>query len=336
MLKLLHLAQGELRFPFTGSFREHLENFGELTIVTRAKELAEQERLSLIQNCDVLLTAWGSAPVPEAIAQSPGQLRYICHVTGTLRDIVPLKVIQSGIPVTNWGDAPAGLVAEGAMVLLLAVMKDLQVVSQTVRDGGWGVDDREVVGGTLHGLNVGIYGMGVIGRRFVDLIQPFGSVLRVFDPFVSKLPSGCIGVSSLEELFRWSEAIVIHAGLTPETRHSVNAHLLSLLPYHGIIINTARGGIIDQDALFAELEKGRLRAGLDVLDGADRLDSDDKARTWNNLILTQHQVDRSRFPGGEHRLITLAEETCIDNLSRFVTGQPLRFVMDESRYQRST
>lgn len=335
-MKLLHLAEREMRFPFSGSFREQLESLGELTIVTGASELSLTEQLRLIQSCDVLLTAWGSSSVPSEVVDDPGNLKYICNVTGTMRSFVPIKVIQSVIPVTNWGDAPADLVAEGAMTLLLAVMKDLPVVRERVRDGHWGVNDREVVGGTLRGLNVGIYGLGVIGRRFVELIRPFGSVLCVFDPFVTTLPTGCTAVPTLEALFRRSEAIVIQAGLTNETHHSITADLLALLPNQGILINTARGGIIDQEALFAELESGRLRAGLDVLDDPDRLDPNHKARQWDNLILTNHQIDRSRWPAGESRLVLEAQRICLQNLRRFLNHEPLQFVMDERRYQLST
>jgi len=88
-------------------------------------------------------------------------------------------------------------------------------------------------------------------------------------------------------MFEQCEAIVIHAALSPETERTVTAELLSLLPDRGIIVNTARGQIIDNEALFAELRRGRLRAALDVTD-PEELPRDHPARGYDNLILTAH------------------------------------------------
>jgi len=275
-------------------------------------------------------------PIPEEIAGNPGQLKYVCNITGELRSYVPFSLIESGMLVTNWGDAPSDTVAEGAMTLLLAVMKNLRDHIETVAAGGWRIPTLGTKG-SLNGCDVGIYGMGVIGRRFVELIRPFRPVLRVFDKYVTDLPEGCTTVGSLEELFKTSRIIVLHAGLSPETRHSVSAGLLSLLPDNGIIINTARGGIIDQDALFKELKSGRLRAGLDVLDGeaGDCLREDDEARQWSNLILTSHQVSDTAW-GSDQTLENVMRRVCLENIERFSKGGEPLFRMTAERFQHST
>jgi phosphoglycerate dehydrogenase-like enzyme len=129
---------------------------------------------------------------------------------------------------------------------------------------------------------------------------------------------------------------VICAALSDETRQSITADLLALLPRHGVIINTARGGIVDQDALFAELESGRLRAGLDVLE-PDRLPADHPARTWKNCIFSAHEINRG-WPtdGGEPTTLAPMHKVCIENLIAFAEGNPIRFEMDLERYRRST
>jgi phosphoglycerate dehydrogenase-like enzyme len=196
--------------------------------------------------------------------------------------------------------------------------------------------DMHLHGGSLNRLRVGIYGLGVIGRRFVEMIRPFGAELTIFDPYLAEMPEGCSRATSLDELFAGSQAIVIHAALTDETRGSVTADLLARLPRHGVVINTARGGIVDQPALFAELKSGRLRAGLDVLE-PDGLPEEHEARAWPNLILTAHRVDHG-WPDFNEPPTELNEmqETCIDNLRRFFGGEPLRFTFDRARYLRST
>ncbi|MBM4149879.1 MAG: hypothetical protein FJ224_12685, partial [Lentisphaerae bacterium] len=289
MLKLLHIAHGAPDGNiWTDAFRHALGDIGDLAVVTDGAAQDEENRAALIRSADVLLLGWGSAAVPSSIAADPGRLRYICNITGEMKRWVPPEIVDSGLPITNWGDAPAAPVAEGAMTLLLAVLKDLHLRIQTVRRDGWHLDPAQT-GGSLEGLNVGIYGCGAIGRTFVGLIRPFKAVLRVFDPHATEVPPGCERVSSLEQLFDASEAIVIHAGLNPETHRSVTADLLRRLPLHGVVINTARGGIVDQEALFAELASGRLRAGLDVLD-PDALPEGHPARCWENCILTCHHV----------------------------------------------
>jgi phosphoglycerate dehydrogenase-like enzyme len=336
MLKLLHLASQQADpTVWSAPFRTALAEIGTLRLVEQATALTPDERLALIQECDVLLTSWGSAKIPPSVAAQPGKLRYLCNITGEMKGWVPPELVATGLPITNWGDAPAFGMAEGAMTLLLATLKDLHQQIQRIRGDGWALDTAST-GGSLQGLHVGIYGCGVIGRQFIELLRPFQAIIRVYDPYTESLPDGCQRVASLEALFDASQAIVIHAGLTPETRKSVNADLLRRLPRHGILINTARGAIVDQEALLAELASGRLRAGLDVLD-PDVMPAGHPARSWENCILTAHQICREWPTDGQARTtLHLIHQICLDNLRRFATGQALRFVVDQKTYNRQT
>ena len=308
---------------------EAIKAFGALTIVEDGEQLSDEECAARIRECDVLLTGWGARPVPPAIAKDPGQLGYICNVTGSMRQFIPLELVESDIPVTNWGDAPANRLAEGAVTLLLACVKNLRLRIETVQQDGWRLAE-DAFCGTLEGMNVGMYGCGEIGRRFVEMLKPFRPTIRVHDPYVADLPDGCARVDSLDELFGTSEAIALHAGLSDETRGAVTAELLAKLPDNGIIVNTARGAIINQDALFAELRRGRLLAGLDVLD-PDRLPDDHPAKQWPNVIFTAHSIGKVQRSG-----MDIMHEICLDNLKRYARGESLRFVMDRDRYLRST
>jgi phosphoglycerate dehydrogenase-like enzyme len=329
--RFLHLAAKEPSPRlFPSAFVEALHEWGTLEIVPHTAAWGTAETLHRIQNSDVLLTGWGHRPLPTELAESPGSLRYICHLTGEMTRIVPMEIIRSTIPVTNWGDAPAFEVAEGALTLLLACLKNLRPHIETKIGNGWRLAEDGL--GSLYDLRLGVYGLGFIGRTFCELCQPFRPRLLVYDPYIADCPYP--RAASLEELFANSDAVVIHAGQTDETRRSVSAAHLAQLPDDGILINTARGGIVDQDALFAELAAGRLRAGLDVLDDGDTLPPDHPARSYPNLLLTAHQISKSDWPAGNgtKRFHTVA----LDNLRRFHQNGPLRFLMDEIRYQRST
>ena len=319
-----------------GPLAAALREMGELTIVEQARELDEAGILARMREADVLITNWASTPIPAALADDPGRLKYVLNLGGTCRATVPIEIIRKGIPVTNWGDTPAQSVAEGAMALLLAVLKDLRGRVEGLRDGrGGNAGKLGLASGTLDGLKLGLYGCGVIGRRFVEMARPFRPELGVYDPYADGLPEDCRRLESLDALFEQSEAVAIWAGLSDETRGSVTAARLARLPDHGILINAARGEIVDQDALFAELKSGRLRAGLDVLVGDDYLPKGHEAHTWPNLLITGHDINAAHWPERGNRL-GYGDRVALDNLRRFAAGQPLRFVMDERRYQLSS
>lgn len=337
--RLLHIADKH-REPraWTDVFIRALRELGELEIIEQGRNLPPAEWARRIRAAHVLITSWGSIRIPEEIARDRGNLEYVCNLTGSVRPFVPLEIVEAGIPVTNWGDVIAVSVAEGAMALLLAVLKDLRHRIEHIRAGGWREDETEF-GGSLEGAPVGIYGCGVIARAFIEMIRPFGPRLQVYDPYVAELPAGCRRAGSLTELFESNRIIVVHAGLSDETRGSITADLLARLPRHGVIINTARGAIFDQAALFRELESGRLRAGLDVLE-PDTLPPDHPARGWENVILTAHQVSSVCVSWPTHGAppteLSPFQTVCVDNIRRHIAGEPFRFVMDRDRYLRST
>ena len=336
MLKMLHMAARRSQLPADAPLTKALRELGELVIVEQGRTLSDGDALAQMRDSDVLLTSWATRLIPSALAQEPGRVRYVLNLGGTCRASVPIEIIRSKIPVTNWGDSPARALAEGAMALLLAVLKDLRGRTAGVLAGkGACAKGLGLPSGTVHGLRLGLYGCGAIGRRFVQLVAPFEPELRVYDPFANGLPECCRRVDSLDALCEQSEAMVIWAGLSDETRGSVTAARLAKLPDHGIVINAARGEIIDQDALFAELKSGRLRAGLDVLVNDDYLPQGHEAHTWPNLILTCHDINSAYWPERPPHL-SESDMVALDNLKRFIAGEPLKFVMDEKRYLLSS
>ncbi len=332
---VVYIEKGKNTFPDKKVFRDKLNQLADFDLIEDGSELSEEELAELLRQYDIFITGRSYVKVPDEIAENPGKLKYICGLTGTQRPFVKLKHIKSDLLVSNWGDAPANGIAEGAMTLLLAVMKDIRPQIETLNEDGWKLDSKKYVGGTLHNMDLGIYGLGVIGRRFVEMIEPFAPVIRVFDPYIDVLPESCQKVEALEELFEKSQTVVLHAGLSEETKKSVTAELLAKLPDNGIIVNTARGAIIDQDALFAELKKGRLRAGLDVLADGDWLEPGHPAKKWENAIFTTHKIARNNFIKNENKL-NRNEEIVLENIERFSKGEDLLYLFDEERFQRST
>lgn len=335
-MKILHVSNRRSQIKPDGLLADAMRELGELKLVEQGKEMSDEEVTDLMRDADVVITNWASRRIPDAVAENPGKLRYVLCIGGTCKSSVPVEIIRAGIPVTNWGDQPAQSVAEGAMSLFLAVMKDLRPRAESLLAGKGAVArPLGLPSGSLRGLRLGLYGCGVIGSRFVEMMRPFRPEISIFDPYAKELPEGCKRVDSLETLFEGSEAIVIWAGLSDETSGSVTAELLAKLPDHSIIVNAARGEIIDQDALFAELKTGRLRAGLDVLVADNYLPEGHEAHTWPNLVITAHDISTSHWPERPPHL-SYADNVALDNLRRFIAGEPLKFVMDEVRFLRSS
>lgn len=340
-LKLLYLAKGEPgERIWSDVFINNLQRYGHLTLLSGGGKMCDEEVAEHCRQHDILFTDWGSRSLPEQVAEDSGRLRYICALTGSIRSIVPRVYIERGLLVSNWGDSPAHGIAEGAIALLMASLKELVPIRKRIEeDGDWSVPDHKLLGSMRH-LPIGVYGLGVIGRQFVRYARVFEPELRAFDPYCAEWPEGVSPMESLRELFRNSSAIVVLAALNEETRGSVDASCLSLLHDGGILVNVARGAVLDQDALFRELESGRLRAALDVLDtnGKDWLPPGHPARKWPNLILTPHKIGASLWNEELAGKTTLSRkhEIALDNIRRFANGERPRFTFDLIRYDRST
>lgn len=315
----------------------------DLTEIVLSPDYTEEEYAELIRNYDVLLTMWGSPHVPNELADNPGNLKYICNITGGLKGWIDEPIIASPhITVTNWGDAPAFGVAEGAFALLQATMKDIPLAIDHTQKGGLSASpERRMT--SLHFTRVCIYGMGVIARKFVEFIRPYRPEIYAFDPYVDDMPEGVTKVNTLEELFSKAQIMVIHAALCEETKGAITRELLSLLPDGAVFINTARGAIVDQDALFDELKTGRIRAGLDVMCADkpsnlchDWLSEDNPVRKLTNVITTGHFVSSTDGWGVNPGDLDFTATNCLENLARFNAGEPLKFIMDTTRYKRST
>lgn len=334
-LALLHIAAAEPNaFLWTPGFEKALRERGDFRLLTNGQGMSKERLLKELQQAEVVLTGWGSISLPPELALEPGQVRYICHLTGTMRKEIPLEIIRGPFQVSNWRASPAGPVAEAAFALLLASLKCLPESLRAKEAGAWVTPEIQEITGTLQGLKVGIYGFGVIGRRFAELLRPFGCELSVFDPYAD-LPHDVRGVQDLGELFGSCDAVALHAPLNDQTRETVSADVLARLRDGGILVNTARGGLVDQAALFAELETGRIRAALDVLEPDEALEEEHPARTWPNLIMTAHRSADTTWPRDPMRLAHY-HVTALENLDRYARGEPLEATMDEARYHAST
>ena len=295
-------------------------------------EVGWQERLQALAP-SVLVTAWHTPPLPVEWLQSPEcPLRYVCHVPGSVRRLVPRFFLERGGYVTNWGTRVAARVAEHALLLGLAALRDLPAWSPYMQRAPEARSIEQLNTRSLFGRRVGLHGFGAIARELVALLQPFRPSIAAYSVGVPSKVMTDLHVepcASLETLFARSDVVFGCEALTPATTSSVTAAVLAALPDGGVFVNVGRGRIIDEDALLREARSGRIRVAVDVLTH----EPIDPASPWlrtANVLVSPHIAGPTldQYPEfGVHAL---------HNLQRFLAGEALEALVSCESYDRST
>ncbi len=214
-------------------------------------------------DADALLNTY--LPIDRATIQRLGRCRIIARY-GIGVDNVDLEgAREAGIVVTNVPDYCVEEVAAHTLALLLALLRRLPEADAKVRAGGWGLEGLRPIA-RLSELSVGLVGYGRIARRLAASLQELGMSILMHDPHVTPEPGWPLMVS-LEELLASTDAVSLHAPLTPETRGLMGAEELATMRPHSVLVNTSRGPLVRLPALLEALRKGVIRgAALDVFE----------------------------------------------------------------------
>lgn len=199
----------------------------------------------------------------------------------------------AGVCAINTPDAPTESTAEFAITLMLACTRRLMAGAGPLSRGQWS-QGPALIGSDLAGKILGLIGCGRIGRRVAEIAQALRMEVHVFDPFAAPLPANLTRVSSLPELLARSDIVSLHAPSTPANRHLIGAAQLAGCKPGAILINTARGPLIDEAALYQALCSGRLGgAGLDVWD-PEPPGADAPLLRLPNVVATPHMAASTR------------------------------------------
>ena len=279
---------------------------------------AKQDLLTVLAGADSCITSWGVAQIDAEVVAAAPRLGHMAHMGGSVKRLVSGAVWERGIRVTSASITLARDVAETTLGLMIVGRKRIWPLGDHVRKGGWRDspawemwDARE-----LHRSTVGLIGAGNVGRHLIELLAPFSVTVLVADPYLSDGDAGSLGVQrvALAELMERSDVVSIHAPGTDQTRHLVDADLLGRLSDGAVLINTARGSIIDEATLVDELATGRIFAFLDVTDPEPPA-PDSPLRRLENVVVTPHIAGCIEKC---HRMGELAvEEVC-----RYLAGRP--------------
>lgn len=296
---------------------------------------AGKERVLREWRPTVLMTAWSAPKIPVDWAESADMpLRYICHITGSVRSFVSRALIERGVRVTNWGPSINHTVAEHAMLMVLALLRGAPRWPTAIRQPGWTIEMMtRLRTRSLRGRRVGLHGFGGVAREIVAMLAPFQpgriSAYSQGVPPAFIAGHGVVPCDSLEELAAGSDVLIECESLTPASRASMDGRILGLLADDAVFVNVGRGSLVDESALLNEAASGRLRVGLDVFH-REPLAADSPLLTAPGVMLSPH------IAGPTWDTYRLCGDHALDNLRSYLAGEPLSGEITPVAFDRMT
>jgi phosphoglycerate dehydrogenase-like enzyme len=331
---LIAMPQSTVNAMIAASERRALDEMGAVWHCELNRDSTEEEygRVLAETQPEIVMTGWSSPKLTARLLEAHPQIKYLVNLTGELKAYVTRECLEKGLIVTNWGDVPAASVAEAALMMTLASLRQVYYWQKRMHeDRAWSGDATRTPAG-LFDKTVGLYGFGLIAREFARMIRPFNPRILVLSGWLSaedREEFGVEPVATLKDLFVQSDLVSIHTGNRPDTYHTVDAQILAAMKDGGHIVNTARGAIVDTDALVAELRRGRLFAALDVFE-EEPLPADHPLRGLDRCLLFPHTG------GPTHDYRFRCGENAVAQIRRYVQGDPLKYLLTIKQYDRMT
>jgi phosphoglycerate dehydrogenase-like enzyme len=304
---------------FAPEHHARLAALAELPDPTPLTRFDDERAATLLASAEVLLTGWGSPRIDTTVLARAPHLAVIIHAAGTVKGHVDRRCFERGVRVSSAAAANAVPVAEFTIAAILLAGKRafrLQRRYAEVRNFRLWWNEVPPIGN--YKKVVGIVGASRIGRLVMQHLLAFDFAVLVADPFLSAAAAATLGAekTELDELLRRADVVSLHAPSLPETQHLLDARRLALLRDGAVLINTARGALVDGEALTRELVAGRIDAVIDTTD-PEILPADSLLYDLPNVFLTPHIAGAM---GTEtQRMTTLA----LDEIERFANGEPL-------------
>jgi len=306
-------------FPSLELEKSKLEKFG--AFLVEAPSNKEEDIISVATDADALLVCY--AHITEKVISSLKKCKIISRYGIGVDNIDVEAATQEGIDVTNVPDYCIDEVSNHTMALLLALARKIVPLDRTVKSGIWSFDAYRPMY-RLNGKVLGLIGFGKIAREFVKKVKPLGFHILIYDPYVSieTFKTYDVEFMSLIEILKQSDFISLHVPLTQETRHIISKKELQIMKNTAYLINTSRGSIIDEEALYIALkEKWISGAALDVL-SIEEINPLYPLFKLENIILTPHVAFYSEESIEDLRI------KAINEVIRALTGRTLHYCVN--------
>jgi phosphoglycerate dehydrogenase-like enzyme len=306
---------------FSEAAQARLHAVAQVRLNESDRNWTSEELARHIGGFDMAITGWGTPIFDAEVMAAADRLRLIAHSAGSIKRMLPTHVFDSEVQVTHAAAAIAPAVAEMTVLLILLALRQVHVQDRLLRAGvPW--NEAKYIGQELAGQRVGVVGAGHTGRNVMRLLRAWGAEVWVADPYLEDRRAVELGVTRvpLDELFANCAIVTMQAPPTDETYRMITARHLAALPDGAIFVNTARSHTVDNTALLAELQSGRIRAALDVFD-EEPLPADSPFLQLENVIVTPHTAGASQ----QARLRQGA--VIVEEIERFVQGEALRYAV---------
>ncbi|MGA5507684.1 hydroxyacid dehydrogenase [Streptomyces umbrinus] len=307
-----------------------LGNAVEIDPTLTAENFTDPRVRDALADTEILITGWGCPHIDEAVLAAAPRLRAILHAAGSVKGLTSPAVWERGITVSSAAGANALPVAEYTLAMILLAGKDLFAQRDRLRAQRAFPYGEIMPGIGNFGRRVGVVGASRIGRRLIELLRPFDLRVTLADPYVDATEAAALGVPllPLDDLLRTSDIVTVHAPQTPETLHLIGRRELALMPTGSVLVNTARGALLDHDALVEELRADRLSAILDVTD-PEPLPVDSPLFDLPNAFITPHLAGSQ---GNEVARLGLA---VTEEAERLLSGRELAHAIDHAVLERT-
>lgn len=310
--------------------RSVLPEFGlqDIELESIALDATEEDLVRAFTSSDVLV-GFVSKPLPPRAVAAMGSLKLVQLLSAGYNALDVKAMREMRVPVATNGGANSVAVAEHTVLLMLAVYKNLCFFDADVKKGGWrkGPPGSQMLC-ELAGKTVGLVGLGMIGREVAKRLQGFDTKVLYYDAFrPDATVEGQLGVkfSPLEDMLPVVDILSLHVPLLPETRNMIGRRELDLMKKSAVLINTCRGAVVDNEALYEALRDGVIAgAGLDTVE-PEPPPPNAPLLSLPNVILTPHIAGHTE-DSWPKRL-----RNAFTNVRRLVDGQPLLWIIPELR-----
>jgi D-3-phosphoglycerate dehydrogenase / 2-oxoglutarate reductase len=294
-----------------------VEPFGRIAEVDEASG-SEEAMIDALRGVEICVTQM--APLTEKILDACPDLRLFCISRGGPVNANIEAATRHGVAVTSAPGRNATATAEHTLAMMLAATRRIPQTHADLASGIWRGDYYmyDNVGPELEGSTVGLVGYGAIGSRVARMLNGFGAEVVVFDPYVTPEALGTSAEQvELDELLSRSRIVTLHARVTPETTGMIGAAQLAAMPAGSVIVNCARGALLDYDAVCDALDSGHLfGAAFDVF-AEEPIPAGSRLLSTPNIVMTPHLAGASKETAAK------AAQIVAGDVRRYLRGEPL-------------
>ncbi len=312
---------------------ERLESLGEVVYLPdRQSKRIEPEMLrEALVDVDVLVCAWGVCRLDEYVLEKANKLKLVAYAAGSVAGVVSDAMYAKGIRIVSGNEGFARVVAEATVAQMMYCLR--RYAETDMRVCTWQDTANEFLTESLWDQRIGIVGYGATSRNLIHMLKLFNAKIKLFSRHMTEEQAKELGVqkADLEEIFSTCRVISLNTSRTPQNHHLVNDGLLSLMEQDALLVNTARGALIDEEALAKHLHSGHIRAALDVY---EKEPLGKESPLWDVPASRLFMLPHMAGPTPDQR--PACARLVIEDIARFQKGEPLQNEIAPSRASTMT